>query len=132
MGGRGASSGAGGKKSKDLHPEISALGENKFSVGFTRENLDKHWTGGSSDHSAEYKGMTKEQYADRALSLIQSAADGKQILGYKTPGGVVVRFDVSTGDFVKGSPETGIATMFKPNDGSRYFHRRFSREEGIK
>lgn len=112
------------------YDKISALGENKFQMGFSKENLDKHW-GGADDHSKDYSGWTKEQYAARALELVQSAADGKQILGYKTPEGAVVRFDVKTGDYVKGYPKTGIATMFKPDRGKQYFHDRKRIEKGV-
>ena len=42
--------------------KVSATGENKFRRGFSEKNLDRHW-GGISDHSAQYPGMTKEQYA---------------------------------------------------------------------
>ncbi len=122
MGGRGASSG----RNK---PKVSATGRNVFKKGFNSKTLDEHW-GGSHDHSAEYPYFTKEQYAAHALELVQSAADGKKILGYQANGKTVVRYDVKNNDFVKGSPETGIATMFKPESGSAYFHRRKRIEGG--
>ncbi len=101
--------------------KVSALGANKFKIGFTKKNLDDHF-GGVHDHSVEYPGWTKKQYAKRALDLIQSPADGKNILGYRIGTSTVVRYDVRTNDFVKGSPSGGIATMFKPKKGSKYFH----------
>jgi len=113
-----------------IKDEISALGANKFEQGFSEENLDRHW-GGISDHSSEYKGFTREQYAQRALELVQSAADGKNILGYKLSDGTVVRYDVKTFDFVKGHPKYGIYTMFKPNNKSAYFHQKKKDEGGI-
>lgn len=108
----------------------SALGINIFVQGFSQKNLDDHW-GGSHDHSSEYKGFTKAQYAARALQLIQSAADGKNILGYKLPDGTIVRYDVKTHDFVKGHPNIGISTMFKPKSKARYFHNKKRLEGGI-
>ena len=109
--------------------QVSATGANKFEVGFTAKNLDKHW-GGKSDHSPQYPNMTKEQYAERALSLIQSPTS-KTILGYKTPRGEVVRYDTQSGDFVKGFPKTGIKTMFKPDDAEDYFLRHKRIDKGV-
>ena len=109
---------------------VSALGANKFSQGFSEENLNEHW-GGSHDHSAEYEGFTKEQYAARALELIQSAADGKNILGYKLKDGTIIRYDVKANDFVKGRPDIGIATMFKPKSKAQYFHNKKRLEGGV-
>lgn len=100
--------------------EISAVGANKFEKGFSKHNLDEHW-GGTHDHSAEYPGYTKEQYAERALQLVQSEADGKNILGYKNSNGQIARYDVKTNDYVIGRPSEGIATMFKPKRERQYF-----------
>ena len=100
--------------------EISALGRNEFVRGFSEHNLNEHW-GGSHDHSSEYPGFTKEQYSARALELVQSAADGENILGYKNSVGQVARYDTNTNDFVIGRPSEGIATMFKPKRGKQYF-----------
>lgn len=109
--------------------EISAVGANKFDKGFSKHNLDEHW-GGSHDHSAEYPDFTKEQYAERALQLIQSEADGKNILGYKNESGQIARYDVKNNDYVIGRPSQGIATMFKPKRKSVYFHNRKQVEKG--
>lgn len=110
--------------------EISATGANIFEKGFSEENLNRHW-GGTSDHSNQYPQYTKEQYAKRALELIQSEADGQIILGYKNEVGQIARYDVKNNDFVKGRPTQGIATMFKPADGKEYFIRRMNKEKGI-
>ena len=118
------------KNKYNKNDEISALGVNKFDYGFTQKVLDAHW-GGSSDHSGEYEGFTKEQYAQRALELVQSAADNKYIFGYKTSDGTVVRYDIRTNDFVKGHPHNGIYTMFKPKGYSNYFHRMKKKDGGI-
>ena len=107
--------------------KVSPTGENKFLRGFSEKNLDRHW-GGTSDHSAQYPGMTREQYAQAALSLVQSPADGKSILGYSTASGAVVRYDVTTNDFVKGYPGNGIATMYKPTKGVKYFNAQKAKE----
>ena len=67
---------------------MSAKGRNEFTVkGFkNKQALNNHWTNGRT-HRDEYiqDGITTvEQYQARALELVQSPADGKKILGYKT------------------------------------------------
>ncbi|MDR2167609.1 MAG: hypothetical protein LBE35_07155 [Clostridiales bacterium] len=106
---------------------ISATGANKFDVGFAKSNLDTHWKGGASDHSKEYPGYTKEQYAKEALDLIQSAVTNG-IEGYKNSRGQIVRYDFGRNNFVKGHPNIGIATMFKPDLGAIYFYKEKERE----
>lgn len=120
----------GGEESGKLKSsqKISATGANKFEKGFSEKNLARHWTGGDSDHSKEYPSFTKEQYAQRALNLVQSPADGKNILGYCTKDGAVARYDTRTNDFVKGYPQTGVATMFKPSRGKKYFDEHIKSE----
>lgn len=115
----------------DAQESVSATGENHFTQGFTKYNLNRHFGGGGdSDHSDQYPGYTKEQYAQRALDLVQSRADGKRILGYKTPEGEVVRYDTATNDYAKGFPNGGIKTMFKPDAGVVYFRKRMRVEHG--
>ena len=112
------------------NPEISAEGVNIFKAGFSEENLDLHWTGGDSDHSREYLSYSKEQYAKEALDLIQSATNDT-ILGYKNRYNQVVRYDKLKNNYVKGHPDIGIATMFKPDDGLSYFEN-LKRIEAVK
>lgn len=109
--------------------KISAAGANKFKIGFTEKNLEAHWNGSEKAHSHknEYPGWTKEQYASRALDLIQKPVNG-DIYGYKNSKGQIVRFDSVTNDFVIGIPDKGIATMFKPKLGKTYFDRLNERE----
>ena len=99
--------------------KISATGENKFERGFSKKNLDKHWDG-SSSHKDQYKNMTKKQYSERALELIQKPVGG-DIKGYKNNLDEIVRYDVKNNDFVKGNPAKGIKTMFKPSSGEKYY-----------
>jgi len=106
----------------------NATGANLDLPGFTNENLDDHW-GGRSDHSNEYPGFTKAQYAQTALDLVRSATNNN-ILGYKTSNGAIVRYDKATNDFVKGF-DTGIATMFKLKGGERRFKSLMRREGGL-
>jgi hypothetical protein len=106
---------------------ISGSGINVFNFGFSEENLNDHWTNGRSDHSREYFSYTKEQYAQEALDLIQSATSDT-ILGYKNNSGQIVRYDIVKNNFVKGHVNIGIATMFKPIDKINYFFAEESRE----
>lgn len=108
---------------------ISATGANKFDKGFTEANLMRHFM----KHGSEYPKMTDAEYNEYALKLIQQPVTD-DILGYKTSGGAVVRYKVSTNDFVKGYPEGGIASMYKPKGdatkGYRYFEK-LRDEEGF-
>lgn len=123
--GSGLTSGGGSGNLQSSPSEVSATGENKFEKGFSKKNLDKHWDG-SSSHKNQYSGMTKKQYSERALELIQKPV-GKDIRGYKNKLDEVVRYDKKTNDFVKGNPSKGIKTMFKPADGEKYYERQEKR-----
>jgi len=105
---------------------LSATGANTGLLGFTTRNLNRHFgVGEKNDHSGQYPQFTKEQYAQRALELASSPV-GKNVLGYKALRGIfkgsIVRYDILTNDWVRGTP-SGIATMFKPDDGAAYFER---------
>jgi pyocin large subunit-like protein len=105
--------------------DYSATGKNPGVTGFTEKSLNAHFgSGGKSDHAKQYPGITKEQYAQRALELARSPV-GNGIEGYKvTHGrykGSIVRFDTSTNDWVRAIPDGSIVTMFKPTDKSGYF-----------
>ena len=58
----------------------------------------------------------------------------KDVLGYKTADGGVVRYRISTNEFVKGYPDGGIATMYKhkgdPLKGLKYYQNQ-EKKEGI-
>lgn len=99
--------------------KVSATGANKFKKGFSSKNLDAHWDGDHA-HKDQYPNMTKKQYAERALDLIQQPVGGK-VDGYQKNDGKIVRYDKESNDIVVGHPEKGIATMFKPKNGYKYF-----------
>ena len=107
---------------------LSATGANPNLPGFTSKNLNNHWVGGVSDHSKEYKGWTKEQYAQRALELVCSATSDN-VLGYKSVDDAVVRYDRNTNDFVK-SGKKGIRTMYKPKRRETYFNEQLIKDGG--
>ena len=94
---------------KQPHMEPNSQGKNVFRMGFSEKNLQKHF----EKHRSEYPNITKEEYDAIALELIQSETSD-DILGYKTSNGAIIRYRISTNDLVKGYPNTGIATMFKP------------------
>ena len=111
---------------ENILTKLSATGANSDLPGFTAENLDAHFGGGGdSDHSDQYPGFTKEQYAQRAHDLVRSPVGGN-IDGYIAAKGrykdTIVRFDVNTGDWVR-SGKLGIRTMFKPAEGALYFEK---------
>lgn len=109
--------GAGGGESTGSSPssKINSLGSNKFNKGFSEKNLNIHF----DRHKKEYPHLTKEQYSQRALDLIQMPVGGN-ILGYVTEEGRIVRYDKNTNDFVSGDPEIGIATMMKLKGQKRF------------
>lgn len=108
-------------KDERFATEASSQGANEFKVKGFRNNqhLNNHW----EKHQNEYisEGVkTKEDYLQKALALIQSPCDNG-IEGYKNKLNQICRYDVKTNDFVKGSIDKGIFTMFKPEDGKKYF-----------
>jgi 8-oxo-dGTP pyrophosphatase MutT (NUDIX family) len=110
---------------------VSAKGANAFKVkGFpNKQKLNNHWQNGRT-HAAEYAPdgiTTKEQYEKRAVQLLESPC-GNGIKGYKTKDGLICRYDTKKNDFAKGSPEKGVRTMFKPDDGEEYYRRRLEAE----
>lgn len=110
---------------------VSAKGANAFKVkGFpNKQKLNNHWQNGRT-HAAEYAPdgiTTKEQYEKRAVQLLESPC-GNGIKGYKTKDGLICRYDSKKNDFAKGSPEKGVRTMFKPDDGEEYYRRRLEAE----
>lgn len=110
-----------GNTGRNSASNLSATGANNFERGFSRRNLAIHW-GGERDHSYQYPGLTREEYAQRALEIIQRPCDDNT-LGYRTTNNRIVRYDRTTNDFVSGNPSVGIATMFKPNNAEIYFNR---------
>ena len=96
----------------------SPSGANTFIVrGFkNKQSLNNHWR----DHGEQYPEFTLAQYEQRALELIESPVGGN-ILGHIDRVGVLIRYDKSMNDFVKGRPVKGIFTMFKPDDGINYY-----------
>ncbi|CQR71667.1 hypothetical protein SOV_04630 [Sporomusa ovata DSM 2662] len=118
--------GNGGESSQHQRPSIkvSENGANKFSRGFSKNNLKVHM----DKHNHEYPGMSAQQYEKRALDLVQKPVGG-DIHGHANTKEQVVRYDAKENDFVKGKPDIGIATMFKPKDGMDYYIREKKRDK---
>lgn len=106
---------------KNGNVRASPNGANIFSVkGFkNKQALNNHW----KDHGNQYPGFTKKQYETRALALVESPVSDS-VLGHIDGNGIVVRYDKKTNDFVKGRPSRGIYTMFKPDEGLKYYLER--------
>lgn len=125
--GKGGSENKSTNSNENAKIEVSSTGSNIFKVKNFRSKqaLNNHM----SKHGKEYPGFTKEQYIKRALELIEQSVSGK-ILGHKTKDNVLIRYDKKTNDFVKGRPDKGIYTMFKPIEGQVYYDKQ--REEDLK
>lgn len=102
----------------------SPSGSNTFSVrGFSsKQKLNNHWENGRT-HKEEYikDGIfTKEAYEARAVELLESPIGGN-IRGHMDKSGNIIRYDSIKNDFAKGHPQKGIITLFKPDDGAKYY-----------
>lgn len=122
--------GSGGKSSAETtgraterNDIISSTGVNRFKVrGFAnKQKLNNHWKNGRT-HQEEYPGWTMEQYEKRSVELVEKPVGGN-IVGHKDKDGQVIRYDKNTNDFVKGHPNKGVRTMFKPVDGEAYYKK---------
>lgn len=107
--------------------KVSATGANRFEKGFSKANLRRH----TQKHGSDYPDFSPEEYNQYALELVQRPVS-EDVLGYKAADGAIVRYRVSTNDFVKGYLDGGIATMYKPKGnpekGLRYFLKKQSEE----
>lgn len=122
------------KDDKINSDEISATGTNSLKKkGFpNKQKLNNHWQNGRT-HKDEYISdgiITKEQYEKRGVQLAECAADGKKILGYKTKEGHICRYDVVKNDYVKADINKGLRTLFKPDEGIKYYNE-MKNKEGI-
>ena len=103
--------------------KADAIGSNTFSQGFSKRNLDIHY----SQHKEEFPGLTKTQYAEKAKALIEQPVGG-DILGHVKANGRLVRFDSRDDTYVSGHPDVGIATMMKLNGGKERFEKLMKRD----
>lgn len=101
----------------------SPSGKNEFEKqGFqSKQKLSNHW----NKHGKEFEAdgiTTAKGLQERALELVQSATS-ESILGHADKDGAVIRYDTAKNDFVKGRPDKGVYTIFKPSEGQAYYDR---------
>ena len=96
----------------------SAQGANKFTkYGFMNRNKEKE----HEKHLSEFEDITTmEQYIARGMALVQMPVGG-DILGHKDKNEIITRYNVRTNEFVKGRPDRGIYTFYKPKDKKKYY-----------
>ncbi len=97
----------------------------KLVKGYVEPYLIEHWEGSERAHSHredyEKEGMTKEQYAQRALDLAEMPVS-KNVRDFSCINqNIIVRYDVKTKDFVKAHIHYGVITMFKAE--ASYYER---------
>ena len=116
FGNKGGNSSTKGDKADKI--ETFPSGANRFIVrGFkNKQALNNHW----KDHGNQYPSYSREQYMARALSLIESPVSDT-VLGHIDKNGIIIRYDTKANDFVKGRPQKGIFTMYKPDAGIAYY-----------
>lgn len=107
--GEGSSSG-----STESGPAVSPEGENASCKGFADpEKKTVHFT----KHSAEFGFSTEDEYEAAADKFLQQPCGG-DVIGYSTPKGKIVRFNVKTTEYASGFPGQNICTYMKPKCGS--------------
>ncbi len=111
----------------------SATGSNTLNIkGFAnKQKLNNHWNNGRT-HKDEYKAdgiKTAKQYEQRAVELLESGTNDN-VLGHMDKSGNIIRYDKVKNDFVKGNTQKGVFTMYKPDNGQKYYDEQ--REEDLK
>lgn len=105
-----------------LLPALLLLAEGP---GFrSKRQFEEHY----AKHGREFGDISPQEYLHRAQAL-RDAPVGGPILEAIKPGGIITRFDRSSGAFGAYNPDRTIRTFFIPNNGERYFHRQASRPE---
>ena len=107
--GEGSSSG-----SAESGSAVSPEGENASCKGFADpEKKTVHFT----KHGAEFGFSTEDEYEAAADKFLQQPCGG-DVIGYSTPKGKIVRFNVKTTEYASGFPGQNICTYMKPKCGS--------------
>lgn len=86
------------------------------SRGFKLNDLHTHYT----KHNNDYPQISKFQYNNRAKELLDCIPNEK-IKGFTNSSGWKFRYDKSTNEFAIQRPDGTIATLFKPNEGIKYW-----------
>lgn len=129
--GEGSSSG-----STESGPTVSPEGENASCKGFADpEKKTVHFT----KHGAEFGFSTEDEYEAAADKFLQQPCGG-DVIGYSTPKGKIVRFNVKTTEYASGFPGQNICTYMKPKCGSgdvakpdtaMAYYNKFKEKDGV-
>lgn len=129
--GEGSSSG-----STESGPAASPEGENASRKGFADpEKKTVHFT----KHGAEFGFSTEDEYEAAADKFLQQPCGG-DVIGYSTPKGKIVRFNVKTTEYASGFPGQNICTYMKPKCGSggvakpdmaMAYYNKFKEKDGV-
>lgn len=129
--GEGSSSG-----STESRPAVSPEGENASCKGFADpEKKTVHFT----KHGAEFGFSTEDEYEAAADKFLQQPCGG-DVIGYSTPKGKIVRFNVKTTEYASGFPGQNICTYMKPKCGSggvakpdtaMAYYNKFKEKDGV-
>jgi len=76
-----------------------------------------------------FAGMSMSEYAKRGKKFAGKPVGGS-ILGYRGEDGCIVRFDLSTGEWVK-AYSTGVASYMKPIAGKAYYEKWLEIDKGV-
>lgn len=129
--GEGSSSG-----STESGPAVSPEGENVSCKGFADpEKKTVHFT----KHGAEFGFSTEDEYEAAADKFLQQPCGG-DVIGYSTPKGKIVRFNVKTTEYASGFPGQNICAYMKPKCGSggvakpdtaMAYYNKFKEKDGV-
>ena len=122
--------------STESGPAASPEGENASCKGFADpEKKTVHFT----KHGAEFGFSTEDEYEAAADKFLQQPCGG-DVIGYSTPKGKIVRFNVKTTEYASGFPGQNICTYMKPKCGSggvakpdmaMAYYNKFKEKDGV-
>lgn len=122
--------------STESGPAVSPEGENASCKGFADpEKKTVHFT----KHGAEFGFSTEDEYEAAADKFLQQPCGG-DVIGYSTPKGKIVRFNVKTTEYASGFPGQNICTYMKPKCGSSgvakpdtamAYYNKFKEKDGV-
>lgn len=122
--------------STESGPAVSPEGKNASCKGFAApEKKTVHFT----KHGAEFGFSTEDEYEAAADKFLQQPCGGDMI-GYSTPKGKIVRFNVKTTEYASGFPGQNICTYMKPKCGSggvakpdmaMAYYNKFKEKDGV-
>lgn len=122
--------------STESEPAVSPEGKNASCKGFADpEKKTVHFT----KHGTEFGFPTEDEYEAAADKFLQQPCGG-DVIGYSTPKGKIVRFNVKTTEYASGFPGQNICTYMKPKCGSggvakpdtaMAYYNKFKEKDGV-